>query len=238
VRSYGQYCALARALDVVGSRWSALVVRELLEGPRRFGELLDGLPGIATNLLADRLRQLQADGVVERRPDGRYQLTRWGAGLRQPLYALARWAAPVVMTRPAAGDSFRAHWLAHPVSVLFEGVDRRRQDMSVELVVGDAEALTLECRAGVVRLLPGRCPAPDLVLSGPPDALLGLVSGYLDPADAEALGVAVAGDPRRLRHLRPRAPAPSEPKLGRDGHPGEAGGQASAQPVKEGEPFP
>ena len=59
MRSYNQYCALARALDVVGERWSLLIVRELLEGPRRFGELLEGLPGIATNLLTERLRSLE-----------------------------------------------------------------------------------------------------------------------------------------------------------------------------------
>ena len=74
MRSYNQYCALARALDVVGERWSLLIVRELLEGPRRFGELLEGLPGIATNLLTERLRSLEEAGVLARRPDGRYAL--------------------------------------------------------------------------------------------------------------------------------------------------------------------
>ena len=74
MRSYRQYCGLARALDVIGERWSLLIVRELLDGPRRYNELLEGLPGIATNLLTDRLRNLEADGVLRRLDDGRYAL--------------------------------------------------------------------------------------------------------------------------------------------------------------------
>ena len=69
MRSYRQYCGLARALDVVGDRWTLLVIRELLEGPRRYAELLDGLPGIATNLLAERLRSLEENGIVVRQPE-------------------------------------------------------------------------------------------------------------------------------------------------------------------------
>lgn len=78
---YGQYCGCARALDVVGDRWTLLIVRELLVRPARFSELLDGLPGIATNLLSNRLKALQAEGVVEQRladPGVVYALTRWG----------------------------------------------------------------------------------------------------------------------------------------------------------------
>ncbi len=66
-RDYGQYCGLARALDVVGDRWNLLIVRELLIGPARFGELREGLAGVATNLLTGRLRDLEANGVIERR---------------------------------------------------------------------------------------------------------------------------------------------------------------------------
>jgi len=82
-RSYGQYCGLAQALDVVGSRWSLLIVRELLGGPARYGQLQAGLPGIATNLLAERLRELEEAGVVRRQLDTdsnsvAYALTPWG----------------------------------------------------------------------------------------------------------------------------------------------------------------
>ena len=93
-RDYGQYCGLARALDVVGDRWNLLIVRQLLIGPARFGELREGLPGIATNLLTDRLRDLESAGVVERRLSDEanaitYALTDWGAQLREPIYAMS-----------------------------------------------------------------------------------------------------------------------------------------------------
>ena len=78
MRSYGQYCTFARGLDVVGDRWVLLIVRELLDGPRRYNELLWGLPGIATNLLADRLRALEGAGVIERPDEHTYALTKWG----------------------------------------------------------------------------------------------------------------------------------------------------------------
>ena len=83
MKSYGQFCAVARALDVIGDRWSLLVVRELMAGPRRYSQVRDGLPGIATNLLADRLRELEANGIVMHVGDG-YALTaaRRRAGTR------------------------------------------------------------------------------------------------------------------------------------------------------------
>lgn len=202
VKSYGQYCALARALDVVGDRWSLLIVRELLDGPARYRHLLAGLPGIATNLLADRLRQLDDAGVVEHGQDGSYQLTRWGQDLREPLYALARWAAPVVMRRPLGTDTFRAHWLAHPLAVVFAGHDRGRRPMTVELRFDDA-VMTLESAAGHVRLRPGEATRPEVTLAGPPDATLGVLTGQLDARAAAALGLDITGEARRLAGLRP-----------------------------------
>ncbi|MBO0875285.1 MAG: helix-turn-helix transcriptional regulator, partial [Pseudonocardia sp.] len=104
-RSYGQYCGLARALDVVGDRWNLLIVRQLLMAPSRYRELLDGLPGVATNLLADRLRDLETAGVVERRlaEEGNaivYALTPWGAELREPVEGLIRWSTPLMGRGP------------------------------------------------------------------------------------------------------------------------------------------
>lgn len=83
MRSYGQYCGLARSLEVVGDRWNLLIVRQLLIAPARYRDLVNGLPGIATNLLADRLRDLESSGVIERRLAGEgsaveYSLTPWG----------------------------------------------------------------------------------------------------------------------------------------------------------------
>lgn len=199
MRSYGQYCSFARGLDVVGDRWVLLIVRELLDGPRRYGELLDGLPGIATNLLAERLRALDESGVIERRNDETYALTAWGEGLREVVYALGRWARPL-MRRPLGHDEFRGYWLSHPIRVLYEGVDRRRPPLSVEVNV-DEHPMTVTSVHGRVNVTPGRPAEPDIVLTGPPDGVIGLLAGIRDrPAIAR---VKVTGDVRRLGQLRP-----------------------------------
>lgn len=215
VKSYGQYCALARGLDVIGERWTLLIVRELLDGPRRYNELLAGLPGIATNLLADRLRQLEESGVVDRGAGGQYRLTAWGEKLREPLYALARWSAPVVMRQPLGDDNFRGEWLVHPVRVLYDGIDPRRPPMTVEVRVGDTP-ITIESVGGEVRVHHGPARSPDVVLTGPPDLVLGLLTGSLDPDAARRMGLEITGDARRLRRLRPRAArTPADPRSAR-----------------------
>src|ERR1700749_1256204 len=100
MRSYGEYCSVAKALDLVGDRWSLLIVRELLIlGGRRFGELQDGLPGIATNLLTERLCPLAGPGVPGRDEAGRYTPPPGGERLAEPVYALARWGAPLMVTK-------------------------------------------------------------------------------------------------------------------------------------------
>src|SRR5688500_15019399 len=114
---YQQYCALARALDVAGDRWTLLIVRELAPGPRRFTDLLDGLPGVSRNLLTERLRTLQRDGVVARRelpaPAARqvYELTDDGRDLAHAMAPLIAWGARRIGERKAA-ESFRARWPA------------------------------------------------------------------------------------------------------------------------------
>ncbi|MGI8609854.1 MAG: winged helix-turn-helix transcriptional regulator [Candidatus Dormibacteria bacterium] len=204
MKSYGQYCALARSLDVVGDRWCLLIVRELLEGPCRYGELLDGLPGIATNLLVERLRALEESDVVTRQDDGRYTLTTWGEGLHDVVYALGRWAGPL-MQRPRGDEHFRSHWMRHMVVVVFDGVDQRRGDLTVAVDIGD-EPMTLVSAAGEVRVERGEPAAADLRLSGEPDTVVGLIAGRIDAAAATAAGVRVVGDVRKLARLRPRRP--------------------------------
>src|SRR3954465_15061786 len=138
-RSYRQYCGLARALDVVGDRWNLLIVRQLLIAPARYRELLAGLPGVATNLLADRLRDLETAGVVERRlaeEDNAivYALTPWGAELREPVESLIRWSTPL-MTRGPGGDRFRAEWLAVALPALVAGKEAARRPSTVGIAV-------------------------------------------------------------------------------------------------------
>lgn len=101
-RTYGQLCPAARALDLVGQRWTLLIVRNLLVSPMRYGELLASCPGLTTNLLAERLRELEAAGILSRQgPD--YALTPRGAALRPTLYALAEWGMAEPLPEGAVG---------------------------------------------------------------------------------------------------------------------------------------
>jgi DNA-binding HxlR family transcriptional regulator len=200
VKSYGQYCAIARGLDIVGDRWTLLIVRELLTGPRRYGDLQEGLAGIATNLLADRLRHLEHHGVVDRDGRGPYKLTKWGQGLAEPIYALARWGAPL-MAEPAGDDQFRSAWLVPVAAGIFGGVDPRRPDTAIEIHTGDSP-MTVVSIEGRVQVRPGPADRPDLVISGPPEGVIGLLAGALDKAAASERGVSVDGDLRRLARLR------------------------------------
>jgi DNA-binding HxlR family transcriptional regulator len=209
MRSYGQYCGLAKGLDVIGDRWVLLVVRELLNGPRRYGELLDGLPGIATNLLAERLRTMQENGLLAKTDNDRYALTERGEGLREVLYAIGRWAYPL-MDAISADETFRSHWIVHPVTALFPGVDPARPDLTIEVRCGETP-MTIQSSDGRVVVLNGTAAAPDLVLTGPPDAVVGLLSHRLDPKAAAEHNLAITGDAKLLRRLQPHLPAPTKP---------------------------
>ncbi|MFE5033948.1 winged helix-turn-helix transcriptional regulator [Streptomyces sp. NPDC056683] len=119
-RSYDQYCSAARALDVVGDRWTLLIVRELLAGPRRYTDLHADLPGVSTDVLASRLKDMERDGLTTRRrlpPPGAayvYELTPRGRELLPVLQALGRWGEPELGERRPT-DAVRAHWFALPL---------------------------------------------------------------------------------------------------------------------------
>ena len=142
MRSYGQYCSVAKALDVIGDRWTLLVIRELLlQGPCRYTDLKNGLPGIATNLLSDRLRELEAAGLVRREEapppvaTTLFRLTEAGAGLEPALDALGAWGIRY-MAQPADGDEFRSHWLTFPVSLFLHDREPDGPALSIELRPG------------------------------------------------------------------------------------------------------
>ncbi|MFF5424139.1 MULTISPECIES: winged helix-turn-helix transcriptional regulator [unclassified Streptomyces] len=119
-RSYDQHCAAAHALDLVGDRWTLLVVRELLAGPRRYTDLHADLPGVSTDMLAGRLKDMEATGLVTRRrlpPPASasvYELTPRGRDLLPVLRALADWGAQD-LAEPRPTDAVRAHWFAVPL---------------------------------------------------------------------------------------------------------------------------
>lgn len=125
-RSYDQFCATARALDSVGDRWTLLIVRELLAGPRRYTDLHADLPGVSTDVLASRLRDMEQNGLATRRrlpPPAAasvYELTERGHGLMPVLAALAEWGAPALAERRPT-DAVRAHWFALPLLRALDG---------------------------------------------------------------------------------------------------------------------
>jgi len=200
MRSYDQYCALAKALDVVGDRWTLLIVRELLVRPSRYSELQDGLTGIATNLLAERLRQLEGAGVIGRDAESRYELTDRGRKLGAAVHELVRWGAPLMLAGQGT-DAFRARWLELPLDLMFGGIDPGRPNVQIEVRTAD-EVLTLTSAAGSVQVRTGPAPSPDVVVSGPPELIVGLMSGALDKDVAISQGVSILGDFADVERLR------------------------------------
>jgi DNA-binding HxlR family transcriptional regulator len=104
VRSYGQYCPVAKAAELLGDRWTLLIIREMLYGPLGFTAIERGLPGISRSVLSSRLRRLQRDGIIERQPDGRYRFTTAGEALRPVVHALGEWVARWVLSAPEPSE--------------------------------------------------------------------------------------------------------------------------------------
>ncbi|GAA2422737.1 winged helix-turn-helix transcriptional regulator [Mycolicibacterium llatzerense] len=206
MRSYDQYCGLARSLEIVGDRWNLLIVRELLIAPARYRDLIERLPGIATNLLADRLRDLEAAGVVKRRLAGEgsvveYTLTPWGAELRQPIEGLLRWSTPLMISGPAGSDSFRPEWLTLAVPALLDGRVKVRSVVTIGLVLGN-ETLQLRATRSGFEIGPPDGRKLDASISAGPACILGLAAGALALGDARALGlVEVDGDEAVVRSV-------------------------------------
>jgi DNA-binding HxlR family transcriptional regulator/putative sterol carrier protein len=157
-RNYGQYCGLASALDVVGERWTLLIIRELLFGPRRYGDLLAALPGIGTNLLADRLKFLTAQGLLRKLGPGRsrdagYELTELGQELSGPVLDLARWGL-AFLGAPGDDQEVRPHWGFLAVQAMMDPARAGDVDESYEFHVDDA-VFHIRVKEGVPSALDG-----------------------------------------------------------------------------------
>jgi DNA-binding HxlR family transcriptional regulator len=219
MRSYGQYCSIAKALDVVGDRWTLLIIRELLiRGGCRYTDLKDGLPGIATNLLADRLRDLESAALV-RREDAPppvattlFHLTETGAELLPVLDAIARWGVRYMMA-PADDDEFRGHWFAFPASFFLHDRDPAGPPVSIELRAARSPAV-IEVSGGTIRTRLGSAAAPDVVLSGEPRLILALFAGAFSAAEAADLGLEVRGDISAVERILPRSTDSADDGLG------------------------
>ena len=197
-RSYDQYCGLARALDVLGERWTLLIVRNLLLGPQRYSDLLRGLPGITTNLLAKRLKEMEAEGLIERADAGRqptsYRLTELGHALEPAIHALGRWGWRR-MNKPTSRDRRSIEWLLVAL--------RRRYRGGVTLsaeIEANGTPYHIVLRGEHAEIGRGRVPGAEVRVRGEGTAIAQLFLDGLATGPG-AKGLEVEGGARLLRAL-------------------------------------
>lgn len=198
-RSYRQYCGLAAALDVVGERWALLVVRDLEPGPRRFTDLFTGLPGVATDVLAERLRSLEAAGAVRQTqlryptPAKVYELTERGRELAAIAGQLARWGAPLLPPAPAEAMRMNPRWALQSMVLAHTGqVEHGQYAFTID---GDEYTVTIDDTGAHLSYGPPDMPA---LLHAHCDAAGFFAMAVADSADGITLE---AGSLRSLRSL-------------------------------------
>lgn len=193
-RRFDQYCPVAHALGLVGERWAFLIVRELLHGPKRYTDLADGLPGIATNILAARLRDLEAAGIVRKRrllppaPATVYELTEYGAELDEVFYALARWGARS-LGPPGPDDELYPEWGLNAFPALFSPEAARGLTETYVLRI-DGDVFTVRLDDGCLRTSVGAVEDPSLDAEMDMETFFRLAEGRLEPDEALDQGLA------------------------------------------------
>jgi DNA-binding HxlR family transcriptional regulator len=202
-RDYGQFCGLASGLNVIGERWTLLIVRELLIAPARFSNLLDNLPGIGPNLLTDRLRMLVEHKVIEQLPvegDSRgrmYRLTAKGEGLRAPVLALAKWGMDF-LTEEDSKKAVRDEWGILALQSMIDYDNIPDVDETYEFKVGES-SYAIEIRGGEISFVFGPVPMPDLTITCAADVFVRIGGRLLTPFQAIATGdVKVEGAPESI----------------------------------------
>ncbi|MDH2430857.1 winged helix-turn-helix transcriptional regulator [Sphaerisporangium sp. TRM90804] len=203
-RTYGQFCGLSRALDIVGERWALLIVRDLLVAPKRFTDLRRGLPRIPTNILSARLRELERAGVVHRRllprPAGSvvYELTPYGRELEEVVLRLGRWGAGS-LGEPEPGEIVTADSLVMSLRATFRPDRARGLRVGYELRAGEVVVHVL-VDDGALSAAEGALPGAGLVVES--GVLHALFSGAITAEQAVAAGtVRLTGDPDLLPRL-------------------------------------
>lgn len=200
-RSYDQYCGLARALDVLGERWTLLLVRELVMGPRRFRDLQEGLPGIGPNVLSARLKMLEAEGIAARRrlpPPGAltvYELTERGRGIEDAIVALTRWGRDR-LGEPCVTDRYQPGWLLMGLRVVFKPWAAKGQHLTYQLRI-NGEPFSIHVDDGDIAVEQTATADPDVIFALDSKTLMAISSGRLSATEAFANGrvKVVAGDP-------------------------------------------
>jgi DNA-binding HxlR family transcriptional regulator len=198
-KHYEQYCPIAHAVGMLGERWTLLVVRELLHGPKRYTDLADGLPGIGTNVLAARLRDLENCGVVQKRklpPPAAstvYELTEYGRGLDEAIYALARWGVRS-LGPPGPTDDLYPEWGVNAFPALLNPEEAGGLTATYVLRIGD-DVFTARFEDGHLTPSVGDTEDADLRVEVDMDTFFRLAGGDLAPSDALEQGLAkVDGD--------------------------------------------
>ena len=225
-RSYDQYCAYARALDIVGERWTLLVIRELLLGPRRFSDLLDGLPGIGPNLLTARLKLLLQEGVIQRTKlpppaaSAVYELTELGQELERGMVGVGRWGLRFLGKRRRT-DTVTFSGMINGMRLTFDPDKAADVNETYEFRVGKNMAWA-QIRDGHLSLGLGPADNPDVVISCDFKSFVALALGELDPESALADGrLSVEGDVEAARRAGEILALPPEYTA--------AGGQATSR---------
>src|ERR671915_318859 len=219
-RTYDDSCAAAHALDLVGERWALLVVRELLLGPKRFTDLRAGLPHVSPNVLAQRLRELEAAGVVRRRKlpapaaSRVYELTNWGMELEPVIIRLGRWGARSASRPRDAALSVDSLILSF--RTMFDPRAAEGLDASYELRLGEDRfrAVVADGRFEVER---GSVEGPDAIIEGDPAALAALVYEGRSLEEARRSGdIKIEGDIEAVERFLGlfSLPEPAAPAVG------------------------
>jgi len=217
MKSYKQYCGLARALDIVGERWTLLIVRELLPGGRRYTDLLHALPGLTTNLLARRLRHLEEQGVVVREPlppPARatvYALTPLGRQLEPAILALGRFGSRW-LTQPRPDD----HLAIRPMMVSLQRRYTGGMAPVVIALVADGAPYRLEVTPASLVVRDGPSPDATTRVSGPQQAFAAALGRGIP---ARECGLTIDGDPAPFQLLQAALGSPPASEPDRTGAP-------------------
>jgi DNA-binding HxlR family transcriptional regulator len=205
-RTYGDGCAIAQSLDVIGERWALLVVRELLLGPKRFTDLKRGLPNASPNVISERLRELEQAGVIKRdklpppASSRVYELTDWGRELEDIVVLLGRWGArsPSELRRdPIGADS-----MALAMRDRFDAGAADGLQATYELRFGE-DRFKIEVANGEIQVARGGADHPDATIETDPDTLFAVLWGGRTLADAKRAGdLTVEGDQAKVKRLR------------------------------------
>ncbi|WP_040685915.1 winged helix-turn-helix transcriptional regulator [Nocardia vinacea] len=207
-RSYNQYCATARTLDLVGERWTLLLIRELLTGPKRFSDLQASLRGLGTGLLAARLKHLEREGLAEKitlPPPARtpaYALTEAGAELESAILALARWGLKWAMSEPHPTETFHPGWAVLGLRACFDAEAAAGLRAVYEFRIDD-EVFHARIDDETIETLHGPAQHPDAIITISEQEFLRLTSQGRTFAEAIETGVASAtGDKQALRRIK------------------------------------